>query len=85
LLIAKEIYQEGMTRFDELYAPYISVLHFDRKKLPPAKEVLSWSSTLFANTLIHEQTCGDYNPHFRQLMDIPVMLVLRHIWGSYPV
>lgn len=32
--------------------------------------MLSWSSTLLANTLIHEQTCGDYNPHFRQLIHI---------------
>ncbi|MFA5815985.1 MAG: tagaturonate epimerase family protein, partial [Bacteroidales bacterium] len=70
LRIAKEIYHQGMIRFDELSAPYLSVLHIDSEKLPPSKEVLTWSSAHFANTLIHEQTCRDYNPHFRQLIHI---------------
>lgn len=70
LRIAKEIYHQGMIRFDELSAPYSSVLHIDPEKLPPPKEVLTWSSAHFANTLIHEQTCRDYNPHFRQLIHI---------------
>lgn len=59
-----------MTRFDELSAPDLSVLHIDLEKLSPAKDVLTWSSTHFASTLIHEQTCGAYNPHFRQLIHI---------------
>jgi len=70
LRIAKEIYHQGMIRFDELSAPYSSVLHIDPEKLPPAKEVLTWSSAHFAKTLIHELTCRDYNPHFRQLIHI---------------
>jgi len=70
LRIAKEIYHQGMARFDELAAPYSTVLHIDTDKLPPSKEVLTWSSAHFANTLIHEQTCRDYNPHFRQLIHI---------------
>jgi len=70
LRIAKEIYHQGMIRFDELSAPYSSVLHIDSEKLPLPKEVLTWSSAHFANTLIHEQTCRDYNPHFRQLIHI---------------
>jgi hypothetical protein len=70
LRIAKEIYHQGTARFEELAAPYASVLHIDPAKLPPAKEVLSWTSAHFANTLIHEQSCRDYNPHFRQLIHI---------------
>ncbi|TSA34486.1 MAG: hypothetical protein D4R64_11765 [Porphyromonadaceae bacterium] len=70
LRIAKEIYHQGSIRFDELAAPYLSVLHIDTEKLPPSKEVLTWSSAHFANTLIHDQTCRDYNPHFRQLIHI---------------
>jgi tagaturonate epimerase len=70
LRIAKEIYYQGMIRFDELAGPYLSVLHIDTRKLPPVKEVLTWSSSHFANTLIHEQSCRDYNPHFRQLIHI---------------
>jgi len=45
-----------MIRFDELSGPYSSILHIDPEKLPPSKEVLTWSSLHFANTLIHEQT-----------------------------
>ena len=70
LRIAREIYHQGIKRYDEMAAPYLSVLHIDPEKLPPAKEVLTWSSAHFANTLIHEQSCRDYNPHFRQLIHI---------------
>lgn len=70
LRIVKEIYYQGMMRFEELSAPYSSVLHIDPKKLPPSKEVMTWSSEHFANSLIHLQTCKDYNPHFRQLIHI---------------
>lgn len=70
LRIAKEIYHQGIIRFDDLAAPYLSVLHIDPEKLPSYKEVLSWSSVHFARTLIHDQTCRDYNPHFRQLVHI---------------
>lgn len=70
LSIAKEIYRQGIARFEELSSPYSSVLHIDPEKLPPSKEVLTWNSARFANTLIHEQSCRDYNPHFRQLIHI---------------
>lgn len=70
LRIAKEIYHQGMMRFEELSAPYSSVLHIDREKLPPSKEVLTWSSSHFTKTLVHDQDCRDYNPHFRQLIHI---------------
>lgn len=70
LRIAKEIYSQGMNRFEELTAPYRSVLHLDPEKLPPVKEVMTWKSAHFANTLIHEQSCREYNPHVRQLIHI---------------
>ncbi len=70
LRIAKEIYAQGMSRFSELAAPYESVLHIDTSKLPPPKEVMTWNSAHLAKTLIHEKTCSDYNPHFRQLIHI---------------
>ncbi|MFA6127279.1 MAG: tagaturonate epimerase family protein [Bacteroidales bacterium] len=70
LRIAKEIYIRGMARFEDLAAPYLTVLHIDTDQLPPAKEVMTWSSARLANTLIHEQSCRDYNPDFRQLIHI---------------
>jgi hypothetical protein len=70
LRIAKEIYHQGMIRFDELSAPYSAVLHIDPEKLPPVTEVSHWKSSHFARTLIHDQNCRDFNPHFRQLIHI---------------
>ncbi len=70
LRIAKEVYHQGMNRYEELSAPYASVLHINTEKLPPSKEVLTWSSAHFASTLIHNQTSPDYNSHFRQLIHI---------------
>jgi hypothetical protein len=70
LRIAKEIYVQGRRRFSELAAPYLSVLHIDEAKLPPAKEVVTWSSAHFAATLIHDHGCRDYNHSFRQLVHI---------------
>ncbi len=70
LRLAKEIYCQGISRYDEMAAPYLSVLHIDQKKLPPPKEVLTWNSARLAKTLIHDQSCREYNPHFRQLIHI---------------
>ncbi len=70
LRIAKEIYSQGIARFDELAGPYATVLHINKDFLPPVKDVLTWNSARFAHTLIHDQSCKDYNPHFRQLIHI---------------
>lgn len=70
LRIAKEIYSQGIARFDELAGPYATVLHINKDFLPPVKDVLAWSSARFAHTLIHDQLYKDYNPHFRQLIHI---------------
>jgi hypothetical protein len=70
LRMAKEIYSQGIARFDELAGPYATVLHINKDFLPPVKDVLAWNSARFAHTLIHDQSCKDYNPHFRQLIHI---------------
>jgi hypothetical protein len=70
LRIAKEVYRQGLLRYNELAAPYAAVLHIDVKKLPPAREVLGWNSGHFARTVIHDQLCREYNLHFRQLIHI---------------
>jgi len=70
LRIAKEIYAQGLARFDEMAGPYAAVLHIDPGFLPPAREVLAWRSDRFVRTLLHEPSCTEYNPHFRQLIHI---------------
>lgn len=70
LRIAKEVYAQGLGRFDELAGPYATVLHIDPNCLPPAREVLTWNSGRLTRSLIHDPKCTDYNPHIRQLIHI---------------
>ncbi len=70
LEIAKEIYVKSVERFDELTAPYATVLHLDKSKLPPVHVVTGWESFQFVEALTHEKKCENYNPHFRQLIHV---------------
>jgi tagaturonate epimerase len=67
---AKSIYIQALNRQEELCAPYADVIDIDQKLLPDAKEVSSWSSEKFANTLRHIPGHPDYNPSFRQLIHV---------------
>jgi hypothetical protein len=68
--IAKEVYNQALEHFDELCAPYATVIDIDKSKLPSPDEVAKWDSVKFANTLRHDQKCKDYNPNFRQLIHV---------------
>lgn len=70
LRIAKEIYAKSFGRFEELTAPYSSVLNIVSDKLPAVNEVNSWSSKQFSDALTHDLNCSDYNPSFRQLIHV---------------
>ncbi len=70
LNMAKEIYCQSILRFDELAAPYASVLHIDRTMLPPENEVRSWDGKRFSEALTHDSQCRNYNPHLRQLVHV---------------
>ncbi len=70
LQIAKTIYTKALDKFDELCAPYATVIDISRSRLPSASEVSGWSADKFANTLRHNQKCPDFNPDFRQLIHV---------------
>ncbi len=70
LEIAKKIYKGSMGRYDELTGPYATVLDIDKSKLPTVDEVNAYTSEQFTKTLIHDQSCADYNPSFRQLIHV---------------
>lgn len=70
LEIAKEIYARSLDKFDELCAPYATVIDIDKNALPPADEVAKWDSKKYADTLRHDQSCSDYNPNVRQLLHV---------------
>jgi hypothetical protein len=70
LVIAKEIYREAHAHFEELTAPYATVIDIERTRLPDPDTVQGWDSEKYANSLRHVQTHPDYNPNFRQLIHV---------------
>lgn len=70
LAIAKQVYSEALLRFDELCAPYATVIDIDVEKLPADNVVERWDGQMFASALRHDQSCQTYNPNFRQLLHI---------------
>lgn len=70
LEMAKGIYSKAYTRQDELCGPYASVIDIDPQNLPAPKEVNSWDSEKFANSLRHIPEHPDYNLNFRQLIHV---------------
>lgn len=70
LVIAKEIYRQSLANFDELCAPYATVIDIDKQKLPQPEKVDSWDGKKYAETLRHDQSNQNYNLHFRQILHV---------------
>jgi tagaturonate epimerase len=70
LALVKEVYSQAHEHFEELAAPYSTVIDIDPGKLPDPKSVMGWSSAQYANALRHVEASPDYNPHFRQLLHV---------------
>jgi tagaturonate epimerase len=70
LQIAKEIYRGAFNRYDELCAPYSTVIDIDVNKLPNPTEVDKWSGEKYAAALRHDQSNNEYNLNFRQLLHV---------------
>jgi len=70
LSIAKEVYAKALLRFGELCGPYATVIDIDTAELPTEEEVDKWDGLTFASALRHDQSCGQYNPNFRQLLHV---------------
>jgi tagaturonate epimerase len=70
LILAKQIYEKALLKYDELCAPYATVININKSLLPKVEEVNKWDGKTFADTLRHDQSCKLYNPHFRQLIHV---------------
>ena len=77
LVIAKEIYAGAFGHFDELTAPYSSVIQIDAKRLPPVDMVNGWSSRDFVQALRHVPDAPGYNSNFRQLLHVAFKLAAK--------
>ena len=70
LVIAKEVYASSLERYEELAAPYATVIDIDKDKLPTAAEVARWDSDQYTSALRHDLSDLRYNRHFRQLLHV---------------
>jgi hypothetical protein len=70
LEIAREIFRRSFQRIDELCGPYAAVIGINPSRLPDPKTVSGWQGEAFAAALTHDQSCPDYNRHFRQLLHV---------------
>ncbi|NLP10222.1 hypothetical protein GX408_07480 [bacterium] len=70
LAIAQEVYHSSLRRFDEVCAPYATVIDIDKDKLPAPETVSRWNGKQFCDVLRHDPSCPDFNPHFRQLLHV---------------
>jgi hypothetical protein len=70
LALAKEIYGEALSRFDELAAPYATVIDIDRSKLPSSADVAAWTSEQYVAALAHDPGRATFNSSLRQLIHV---------------
>ena len=70
LELAKEIYHNAHARYDELAAPYATVIDINKADLPSPDHVDTWDGAHYAGTLRHDQSSRTYNPNFRQLLHV---------------
>ena len=70
LALAKEIYAGAFEHFDELCAPYATVIDIDASKLPSPVTVAGWTSEQYTSALRHDQQNPGFNLHVRQLLHV---------------
>ncbi len=70
LELVKDLYGSAVRRFDELCAPYRTVIDIDPGCLPTPEAVRQWSSGQLVEALRHDPSCAAYNRHFRQLLHV---------------
>ena len=70
LEIAKEVYRKAFAKYDELCAPYATVIDIAVDALPSPDVVDGWDGDTYARSLRHNQSDSLYNPNFRQLLHV---------------
>jgi hypothetical protein len=68
--VAKEIYARALPRFDELCAPYATVIDIRTERLPQIHDVMLWDGERFVSELRHVQSHPCFNRDFRQFMHV---------------
>lgn len=77
LSIARGIFVEALSRFDELCGPYAAVIDINKDKLPKAEAVGRCSGAELADMLRNKPCCDKYNPDLRQLMHVAYKIAVE--------
>ena len=70
LEVAKDVYAGAYEHFEEMCAPYATVIDVDPKRLPAPAEVRGWSGAQYAAALRHDPKRPEFNPDLRQLLHV---------------
>jgi len=68
--LAKEIYRESLSRYDELTGPYAAVIDIDKLLLPSPDEFDKWTGDMITEAVRHDLNNPAYNLHIRQLLHV---------------
>jgi hypothetical protein len=68
--LVKEIYSRAWVRFDELCAPYVSVIDIDKERLPVPETFSRWHGPRVARAIRHDRLCPEYDKNIRQLLHV---------------
>ena len=68
--LAREIYARAHARAEELIKPYAPVVDIDIARLPSPDEVKTWDAKRYLAALVHDQSCPQYDPQFRQFIHV---------------
>ncbi|MEN8254841.1 MAG: tagaturonate epimerase family protein [Verrucomicrobiota bacterium] len=80
--VARKIYATALARYDELAAPYATVIDIDPAALPSIETVNGWSGEQYADALRHDLKCPEYNSSFRQLIHVAYKVAFE-LGGEY--
>jgi hypothetical protein len=70
LEIAKKVYAKAYQKFDELCAPYATVIDIDRQKLPDPEKFNILNSPTVKQMITHDPFNQLYDPNVRQLLHV---------------
>ncbi len=85
LQFVKDLYVEALDHYDELTAPYATVLDIDPASLPSADIAHNWDAETVVAMLEHDQENPRYNPGLRQFFHVAFKLAAKSGDRFYPL
>lgn len=77
LAFVKQLYADALEHYDDLTAPYATVLDIDRSQLPSAAEARNWTSGQVVSMVAHAPDDPQYNNSLRQFFHVSFKLAAQ--------